>query len=169
VELRLNRETDHKLFKQILRDSDEPVIKVAGWMRSQGKHVYVPPLTVAETPDDSLSCKDDGDIYTLKPEGKVFEIEHIVEVKRLSVSFSCSGDWPFGDQFIVDSKQTWETKKVKPDFYIVTNKEVSCGAVVDCKNSDSWNVQYRNDTRYETGNRYFMFSPIDQLKWVNIT
>jgi hypothetical protein len=96
-----------------------------------GYRVTVLPSTRAEKHKDWADHSDDGDL----------EIAMRIEVKHLSMEFTCDLDWPFR-KFIVCSKHSYDSAPHKPLSYYYVNKSMTHAAVVkprDCR--EHWVVE----------------------------
>lgn len=130
----INAET-HKKFQQALLLSDEGVQRIAGHLRSLGYTARTPELRVAPTHEVRGQYGDGGDIH----------IEGRVEVKTLSIDFTCSEDWPYGRHFIVNSVGSHERASPKPVAYYIQNKAMTHFGIVWGASRGSWYTERRRN------------------------
>lgn len=113
----------HERFQALLGASEDSVWDVMRWLTEKGFSVRKEPTKVAPTVEERETYKDDAD----------FEVCLPIEVKALSADFTCRRDWPFGNKFIVDSKNTFDEKLRKPWQYIYVNKAKTHYAVLNVR------------------------------------
>lgn len=93
---------------------------------------------------------DDGDLIVEKDHGPL-----LVEVKRLSRNFR-KGQWPFGDEFIVDRCATLNKKHPTPDHYIAVSCDLGAYGLLDLsKHYDDMFEISRNNPSWGTTSPYY--------------
>jgi hypothetical protein len=152
---------NHEIFKKRLIES-EKARWVTGFKLSQaGYDVRLPALKVAETRDKWQDNSDNGDIFI---EGKGLTEEKIVEAKRLRQRFTGSADWPFGKDFIVCSKNSFDRADPKPWFYVIWSEDWGAFALAYVDDKEHWRVESRTDAELGEEAEYY-FTPIHLVKW----
>jgi hypothetical protein len=116
----------------------------------------MPRATSAPTREEWASHADDGDLYVNGWR---------IEVKKLSATFTCAEDWPFGAKFIVCAKHAWENANPKPTGFIYLSANASHIAIVYGAHCHNWRVEKRKDSRYIGETQDFLFSPIEDVDW----
>lgn len=129
----------HKKFKERLASSELGRWYIARWFSRLGWGVSMAPSYAAPQFEDRKAYSDNGDLVINRGE----RLER-VEVKHLSVSFTSADDWPFKD-FIVDGKESFDSKKKKPDYYVVVSNDFMALAILSVSTRESWNVEKRAD------------------------
>lgn len=145
---------NHQKFLGHLRDSVEGVFFAAKWLHSFGYDVTVKPSTEAETHADWKRHADGGDIF----------IQQRIEVKQLGCTFTES-QWPFGEDFIVCAKHSFDRATPKPYAYLYISADQGCVAVLKSETSGSWEVKKRKDSRYEGIEQEFYFAPLEHVRF----
>lgn len=151
-------EENHRKFLEHLRASDSTVDMIAGWLRRKGFETVRKPATEAPTRDQWESHADKGDLYVLKR----------IEVKRLSVDFTCLEDWPYGPKFIVCARHSFDLANPKPASYVIVNSHGTHAAVVDSRDSGNWYSEWRRDSRYKDVAQEFYLSPLKLVKFIKL-
>ena len=152
-------EENHERFLEHLQESRHAVYNAAAWLSELGFKVSIPPISKAETHSEWKSHADSGDLF----------IEQRVEVKKLSVSFSCKDDWPFGDKFIVCAQHSFDRACPKPYMYLIFSSDYQAVAIIKASSSSSWYVEERQDSRYSRSvKQRFYFCPIELVKFHKI-
>lgn len=146
---------NHIKFLKHLDDSAPAVWMAAQKLSSWGFSVSIPPTSVASTADQWHKHADSGDLF----------INHRVEVKSLSAEFSCKEDWPFGKNFIVCAKHSFDNAIIKPYLYIYISRSKTHAAYVPGDTSSQWTVGTRTDSRYNGVSQEFYFCPIDLVSF----
>lgn len=148
----------HKKFLAILDQSREAVWTVAQWLSSRGYSVSIPAQRNAPTYEQRLQYSDNGDLF----------IEQRIEVKRLSVNFTGRHDWPFGKDFIVTSRSSYERAFPKPYCYVVLSNDKTHMGIAMCSDDDKWTVGVRKDSRFDDMEQEYVFCPIDLVKFARM-
>lgn len=148
---------NHDKFLKHLDASLESVNYVARWLEEMGYRVTVNPVRRAPTTSEWQEYADHGDIEVRLP----------VEVKRISRNFTGRHDWPFGDEFIVCAKHSFDKYQVKPIAYIIMSADHKCFAVVETRTAKQWTVTHKSDKRYDHGYAQdFYLCPLELVKWI---
>lgn len=147
---------NHQKFLEHLTASEETVAYVAKWLESMGYNVTIKPLRRSPTSKEWQEYVDDGDL----------EIRLPVEVKCISRNFTGRRDWPFGDEFIVCARHSFDRYQVKPLAYVIVSADHQCFAVVETRTFSQWKVVRRGDRRYgEQFSQEFYLCPLELVKW----
>lgn len=150
---------NHTRFLTHLSESDAGVWLAARWLHSIGYNVKVNCASKAAKHEDWKKHTDNGDL----------EISQRVEVKNLSIDFTCRNDWPYGDNFIVCAKHAWDNAVPKPFGFIYLSKSQSHAAVLKGDTSGQWIVSTRKDSRYQGDySQEFYFAPLELVKFFQI-
>ena len=152
------KERDYQRFLNHLDESHMGVFCAARWLSSRGYAVSIQPTTTAEHYSDRMDHVDSGDLY----------ISMRVEVKTLSVNFTCKEDWPFGEKFIVCAKHSFDNARPKPYGYIIQSADLKHAAVVSASSFKQWYSESRRDSRYEDMTQNFYLCPLDVVKFVRM-
>lgn len=152
---------NHDKFLSHLKSSDLAVWLVAKVLHGRGYSVEIPASSLAERHEDWKEHADSGDLYIWK--GK--EAKRRIEVKHLSVNFSCRKNWPFGEKFIVCAKHSYDRAAPKPHAYIIVSQDCKTAASVFGSSKDKWRVEQRHDSRYENVKQEFYFAPLELVKF----
>ena len=145
---------NHQRFLTHLRDSVDGVFFAAKWLHSFGYDVTVKPSTEARTHSEWKQHADGGDIF----------ISQRIEVKKLGCTFSES-QWPFGEDFIVCAKHSYDRAKPKPYAYLYVSADQGCVAVLKSDTRPSWKVNTRRDSRYQGIEQECYFAPIEMVRF----
>lgn len=148
---------NHQKFLTHLRESVDGVFFAAKWLHSFGYDVTVKPSTEAKTHSEWKQHADGGDIF----------ISQRIEVKQLGCEFSES-HWPFGSDFIVCAKHSYDRSNPKPFAYIYVSANQKCVAVLKSDTSEHWEVRSRKDRRYQNIEQQFYFAPIDMVRFYSM-
>ena len=142
-------------FKKLVKPSHAAVSLVASYLSYNGLTVQIGGLHVAPSQDLVEDYLDGGDLRICVP----------VEVKHLSRDFTCLEDWPFGDKFIVDAKDSYDRKKEQPARYIVVSKSMTHCAIVSVHATrPHWYAEPRSHQHYGTTKLYY-FCPLKMVKF----
>ena len=152
------KERDYQRFLNHLDESHMGVFCAARWLSNRGYAVSIQPTTTAEHYSDRMDHVDSGDLY----------ISMRVEVKTLSVNFTCKEDWPFGEKFIVCAKHSFDNARPKPYGYIIQSADLKHAAVVSASTFKQWYSEPRRDSRYEDMTQNFYLCPLDVVKFVRM-
>jgi hypothetical protein len=149
---------NHERFLSHLDESNRDAWLVAMWLQSKGKTVSVSAVHKAPSADQYEDFVDGGDLV----------LHRRAEVKGLSANFTGSHDWPFGNKFIVCSKDSFDRAKQKPELFFYLNNEKTHLAILDVRETKhSWFTEERHDARY--GDNYkqlFYLCRPDQVKFI---
>ena len=149
---------NHTKFLSLLKESRDAVWTVGRWLSSEGFSVTIEPTRYAPTRDDWQEYSDGGDLF----------IKRRVEVKRLTVNFTCAADWPFGSKFIVCSKGSYDRATPKPIAYYILSQDMSHVAIAKCRDSHLWTVEQRTDSRFENHTQEFYFCPMKLVTFTRV-
>jgi len=120
-------------FRSRLADGKKHEQAVAEALREYGLDPVIPDEdgTAYETKEEFL--ENDVDIYVG---------DFVIEVKSRSdtCQFTSPDDFPFPDVF-VDTKQGWESKKNKPDFYVIRSQSTGGMLVIPGDTSEQWDCR----------------------------
>lgn len=150
---------NHRRFLRHLEESQGAVWTAAQWLNRIGYRVSVPPTRTAPTQADWKKFADDGDLF----------IAQRVEVKRLSVSFTGRHDWPFGEDFIVCARHSFDSAPIKPLGYLILSADMGYAAVVRSDTRNQWVIKKRRDSRYVGVEQEFYFAPLACCSFFPIT
>lgn len=154
----------HAWFLRELTKSTAAVMVVASYFVRRGRDVIIRGLKKAPTHGDWEEYADGGDMQVKGKDGYYRRIE----VKHLSVNFTCSQDWPFHD-FIVCAKHSWDAADPKPLAYYILPKNMTHAAICMGETSKSWTVKTRRDSRIKAYSQEFYFCPLDLVTFNPIT
>ncbi len=148
-------------FKETLVSSMDAVWVAARWLHENYKaDVRVNHQAIADSYEDRMDSTDDGDIHLHSSAGI-----HRVEIKRLSIDFTSSSDWPYRD-FIVCAKHSYDLAKEKPRFYMIMNKAMTHAGFVSCRyTAKHWSSQSRADSRRGGEKQDFYLCPLSLVEW----
>jgi hypothetical protein len=151
---------NHKKFLSHLDESQSAVSVVAQWLSKHGKTVQIAGISKATNHADWKSNADNGDIFILRR----------IEVKRLSVHFTCRNDWPYKENFIVCARHAWDRAIDKPLKYVILNSSATHAAIVSGDTCAQWRTDTRTDSRYEgnAANQEFYFCPIGLVTFLEL-
>lgn len=152
-------EDNHKKFLRHLDDSQAAVWHVARWLHSLGYNVAVNATAKAPNHESWEKYADSGDL----------EINQRMEVKKLSVDFTCKSDWPFGSKFLVCAKHAFDRATPKPHAYIILSKSGTHAAIVKKDTCKQWYVEKRKDSRYQDVEQEFYLAPLECVKFHRIS
>ena len=141
---------NHTKFLEHLKESKTAVWVVARWLSERGYSVKINPTPVADKHENWESYADNGDI----------EINQRVEIKEVSQTFTSTADWPFGTEFIVCARHSFDRATPKPFAYIILSKCNKYAAIVMVSTHKYWYVERRKDSRYEDVSQEFYFCPL---------
>jgi hypothetical protein len=144
--------SNHDLFLEILRASDEVRWQVARWLAGQGWPVILLPLRLAPTREQAKDYSDPGDIFLVQR----------IEAKGLGCDFTSRSDWPFGVNFIVCSANSFDRAKPKPYAYILLNRARTHAALVRSKQWKGWRKTRFTDARYGEAQDYYL-APLETV------
>jgi len=85
-----------------------------------------------------------------------------IEIKSRNLKFTGPHDFPF-DDIIVDGKHTFDTKKNRPDLYLMYSIPTGTILVIDPRFKDQWTVKQSFNNRRQSG-RVSYFAPKEVLK-----
>lgn len=125
-----------------------------------GFSITIPVPTKGVKHEDWKKHADSGDI-TAQKAGKSYRIE----VKGLSVDFSSALNWPFGSEFIVCAKHSFDRAKPKPSAYFIFNKGLTYYARVNLSSREMWSEIEKTDSRYDGVKQKFYTCPITLVVW----
>lgn len=114
---------------------------------------------MAESHLDWKAHADSGDLF----------ISQRVEVKQLSVCFTCAADWPFGEKFIVCARHAFDRAKPKPYAYVILSADREAIAFVKADTSGQWRVERRKDSRYDNVEQEFYLVPVSLVGFFKIS
>jgi len=146
---------NHQKFLTHLGASEGPRQIVARHLNALGHQVILPPPLRAPTHAEWRKFRDHGDLF----------ITQRVEVKGLSAQFTCKEDWPYGGDFIVCAKHSWDEASPKPIAYFYLNRDETHYAFVAGKSSAMWTVGVRQDRRYDGVSQECYFCPISLVSF----
>jgi hypothetical protein len=149
---------NHQLFLQHLRDSEKARWLVALWLVNRGHAVEIQPMREAPTPAEWREYADLGDLH----------ITMRVETKQLSREFTCRADWPFGEDFIVCGKNSFDRAQPKPYAYVILNRAGTHAAFVLASGWRKWRAEKRKDSRYNNVEQDCYLAPIESVVFAPI-
>ena len=149
------KERDFERILDSLDKSHDAVWKVAKLLNHRGYPVKVPVTTKAKTVDEWKKHVDDGDLF----------IEQRIEVKQLSREFKNHSDWPFKNEFIVCSANSFDRAQPKPFAYIILSACGGHAAAVFCSTRNDWYAEMRSDNRREGVKQRFYFCPMELVQF----
>jgi hypothetical protein len=82
----------HERFLERLAASSQAVFLVARMQYAKGRTVEIPRMQFAPTAAQADDYVDAGDLIIVQ--------RHRIEVKHLSINFTCAADWPFNEVFV---------------------------------------------------------------------
>lgn len=148
-------EDNHDLFLQHLQDSEHARWQVAKWLTGRGYTVAINPLSFAITRDEWKEHTDNGDLHVYMR----------VEVKQLSCEFTSRKDWPYGKNFIVCARDSYDRAKPKPFAYLILNRSGTHAAFVLSSSFSTWKVEPRKDSRYHNVEQDFYLAPLESVSF----
>lgn len=144
---------NHKKFLKHLDESVMAVEVAAEWLKCRGYDVKINKIKKAPSHSEWKKYADNGDLW----------ISLRVEVKRLSVNFTCKADWPFGKHFIVCAKHSFDNAHPKPYGFIYLNTAMTHLAIVMSYQKNDWYVEERIDSRYDDYKQEFYIIDISKV------
>lgn len=147
----------HERFLAGLERSEESVWLIARWLQSRGNHVKVNAASKADKPENWKSYSDHGDL----------EISQRIEVKQLTYDFTSAADWPFGREFIVCAKHSYDRSIPKPYAYIHVNPKGTHAAITLGQTAKHWTVKSVNDTRFDRIQDCYL-CPLEHIQWITL-
>lgn len=157
-----NAET-HAKFLKFLEDSAQAVELVAKRYFMKGYDVFITSGTKAAAPEDWREHVDGGDLYVRGTDSKPQRIE----VKHLTAEFTCREDWPFGNEFIICAKHSYDMALPKPHAYFILSKDREYAGVVLNKTRDKWFVKNIKDSRTGVPQDFYIINP-DHVRFVKL-
>ena len=149
-------------FVERLNKSRKAVQVVADWWRSRGYLVNVPETEIRPSHNQWKQYVDSGDCYVTHKHGGT---QKRFEVKGLSYNFTDITDWPFGSNFIVCAKHSWDNAEPKPFAYMYLNPGMTHAAVVFGHHHKSWTIKSVPDRDRSYAQDCYL-SPIDNISWI---
>lgn len=144
---------NHRRFLQHLRGSEAARWQVAHWLTGRGYTVQLQGMKEAPTANQWLEYTDIGDIH----------VSMRVEAKQLTRDFTCREDWPFGKNFIVCGKNSFDRAQPKPFAFVILNPAGTHAAFVLASGWKQWRVESRRDSRYNGVEQEYYFAPLDSV------
>lgn len=139
------KKPNHNRFLETLRHSMVAVEVAALWLRQEGYEVSSGYIMEAPRHEDWKKYSDNGDLWI---KGKNDKHELRVEIKHLSVEFSSLNDWPFGKDFILCSKHSFDRSFPKPYSYLIFSNSLTHAASVIVNTKDMF-VKTQHDSKYD--------------------
>ena len=138
------------VFVKRFNRSHDAVQKVAGYIRREKKlAVTIPEVKLASNIYQSLDYLDDGDIICHTANGR----EHIIEVKRNSIHFTCKEDYPKRNLII---NEVAKADRINAFAYFIVNKDLSYACIVKGSTKDQWFTKSVYDSQQKvTYDAYF--------------
>ncbi len=158
--------SNYDKFIKHLDASTSATFVIAMHLHKKGYEVIIKPMQKMGRGDNPRDFADDGDLYIVTKDGRQIR----VETKGLSAEFTKKEDWPFGKNFMVCAKHSYDNAKIKPEVYYYLNKAMTHMAVLGVsKTKDQWITKTSGDKRY-SGNysQSFYYGPIDKVEWVEL-
>jgi len=152
-------------FVERLKKSQKAVEVAADWWRSRDYIVDVPETKIRPTRDQWKEYADSGDFYVTSISGG---LTRRMEVKGLSCNFTDRTDWPFGSNFIVCAKHSWDNAEPKPFLYMYLNPAMTHAAVVFGYHHKSWTIKSIPDRDRPYAQDCYM-SDINNVNWIDLT
>lgn len=151
-------EQDDPTFIADLRASKQAVSVAAEWLASLGYPVIVRPTFERPSAEQMREFADNGDL----------EIVQRVEVKRrISMTFSCKEDFPY-ETVIVDACHCFDRAHPKPYAYIILNRDMNAGLVIDVRHTlKEWRRVTKRD-RHKNRDREFYECPVSAASFVSL-
>lgn len=122
--------TQHERFLERLAASSEAVFRVAQLQHGKGRTVEIPAIRRAPRPDVAEHYADLGDLFVV--------VRHRIEVKHLSINFTCSADWPFGAEVFVDNAVRVDHAGGDVLAYVSVSRDMSHIAVIARETRPHW-------------------------------
>lgn len=154
---------DHERFMKHLEASQDAVWRAGRWLSGKKYDVAIPATTVGPEYKGWEKHVDKGDLYIAKD-----NVQQRIEVKKLSVNFTCRDDWPFKDKFIVCAKHSFDNASPKPHAYIIMSDDMQYVATVKGESCSQWEVETKVDTRYDQISQRFYMSPLDLVRFIKM-
>jgi len=151
-------------FVKRLKQSQKAVDVVAEWWRARDYIVEVPDTKIRPHHNQWREYADSGDCYV---KSKNSGEKKRMEVKGLGYNFTSRLDWPFGSNFIVCAKHSWDNAKPKPFLYMYLNPGMTHAAVVFGHHHKSWKIKSIPDRDRPYAQDCYM-SPIDNVTWIEL-
>ena len=139
----------HAQFIQELQASQTYVNAVASWMAMNHCDVVIKPTLIAPSTEVRHEYIDSGDI----------EIRQRVEVKHISIGFTCAEDFPFSTIIVDEVHKVDRIPRGQLWGYVIVNE---AGTHVCCLRADTkgrWTIERRHDKK-EGAERAFYVCPV---------
>ena len=138
------------IFVDRFKDSHDAVAKVAEYIRREKKLVVtIPESKLAPNIYKALDYLDNGDIVCHTVNGS----EHIIEVKRNSIHFTCEEDYPKNNLII---NEVAKADRINAFAYFIVNKDLSYACIVKGSTKDQWFIKSVYDSQQKiTYDAYF--------------
>jgi hypothetical protein len=136
-------------FIQALQESQTYVNAVASWMAMHDCDVVIKPTLIAPSTEVRHEYIDSGDI----------EIRQRVEVKHISIGFTCAEDFPYPTIIVDEVHKVDRIPRGQLWGYVIVNE---AGTHVCCLRADTkgrWTIQRRHDKK-EGAERAFYVCPV---------
>lgn len=128
----------HKIFQDRIKKS-VTAVEIAGiWFEKMGYKVDIPETRISPQRSSWKQYRDQGDLFITIQDAEGKEYRTRVEVKHLGVEFSGPDDWPFGGEFFVCSKYSFDNAIPKPCAYYVFSKDYGCVGIAYVAATKAW-------------------------------
>jgi len=155
---------DFRRYIEHIKKSAPGLWFVARWLWYKGYDTLIPIIKYAPDFWHLLDFVDGGDILAT-----YYERQFRFEVKHLSINFTSRIDWPYGTNFIVCSKGSFDHADPVPYKYFIVSNNFRCIAEVHVGNTrPAWTVETRTDSRYINGKQDFYFCPTNLVTFTPV-
>lgn len=142
-------------FVDDLESSQEAVRLVGQYLAALGRMIIIPPTFTRPDPSQSGAYADAGDLWV----GQLWEVKH------RQLDFTGRADYPHPDT-IVDVVQAHEKKRPTPAYYMIVNRAMTRGLVIDVRATKAKWVPRQTFCRGRTRELYYC--PLELLHEVTL-
>jgi hypothetical protein len=147
---------DNDAFLKRLEKSKGGVWRVARWLSDQGLGVKINALGKSPKVSDRYAYADAGDL----------EISQRVEVKQLTIDFTCRGDWQF-PILLVCSKSSWDAASPKPFAYVHLNAQGTHASIVKGDTFERWGTIEKQQAGHPYPSSFYYEEP-SNVKFIKL-
>lgn len=134
-------------FVQDLLTSDYSVFVIAQKLRLSGFSVFLPAIKIR--PDVS-QIQEFGDSGDLMIGSSVIEVKH-----RPDINFNSLEEFPYSS-IIVDTTGHLDSLKKIPAYYIICNRSIDGGAIINTQTKPKWQVSRRWDNKRKRERSFYI-------------
>lgn len=155
-----------ELVKKRLLEAYKWQCRVADRIRPAGFELRIPPLRIAQTPEQIAEFSDEGDLFVVRKNGTEIRLE----TKAINYKWTSIDDHPFRNHITVERVATWEAKAARdelPEAIILLSQEtgVSSAFVILAATKRYWWKEDTEDKAAEWTQPYFYTTHECVMDW----